>query len=190
MNGTLMRMLGSGWEMLTESRKAEVWVFTLVGALAYGGIGYAVYSLPAKTPQSSTPADRGTLVTRTMPENMQITHGDAEVEIGQVITALDASKILAVISQHQGEIADCYDRHVDMSQFTGGGNVNLFIALTPSGAVQNVSFMNAVRVGPPVTECIAAAVRGWSFPGPAGGQGGHAIIPLILTKSATVTIGS
>lgn len=81
---------------------------------------------------------------------------------------LDKELIRRVIRQHIMEVRTCYERELSKNSKLGGRVLIHFIIGT-GGEVTKSEVESSTLGNTVVEECIAAAVRSWSFPKPQGG---------------------
>ena len=81
---------------------------------------------------------------------------------------LDKELIRRVIRQHIMEVRTCYERELSKNPKLGGRVLIHFIIGT-GGEVTKSEVESSTLGNTVVEECIAAAVRSWSFPKPQGG---------------------
>jgi hypothetical protein len=86
----------------------------------------------------------------------------------QVRGSLGSDVIRRVVRQHLGEVRYCYERAL-LRRPALSGRVGTSFVIGESGAVISSKVESSTLGDAPVEECIAAAVRRWEFPRPAGG---------------------
>lgn len=82
--------------------------------------------------------------------------------------SLSKEVIRRVIQRHLNEVRFCYEQQLNARPDLHGRVVVNFI-ISPTGAVQGSAVQESDMGSPPVENCIATAVRRWSFPAPEGG---------------------
>lgn len=93
----------------------------------------------------------------------QIRSGNADVR-----GSLSKEVIRRVIQRHINEVRFCYEQELN-SRPDLAGRVQVKFIISPSGAVQAANVENSSLGAARAEQCIAAAVRRWTFPAPDGG---------------------
>jgi pSer/pThr/pTyr-binding forkhead associated (FHA) protein len=93
----------------------------------------------------------------------QIRSGNADVR-----GSLSKEVIRRVIQRHINEVRFCYEQELS-SRPDLGGRVQVKFIVSPSGAVQAANVESTTLGAPRAENCIAQAVRRWTFPAPDGG---------------------
>ena len=86
----------------------------------------------------------------------------------EALGGLDKSLIAAVVQSNIGQIKHCYERQliVDPNIF---GKVVASWTIEKDGSVSTSSVKKTTMNNKPVENCIAAKIKGWTFPKPKGG---------------------
>jgi TonB family protein len=100
--------------------------------------------------------------------------GTAEVK-----GSLSKEVIRRVIRQHLNEIRFCYEQQLAVKPDLSGRVAIQFI-ISPTGAVQMSKVANSTIGNKAVEDCIAKAVRRWTFPSPEGGGVVIVTYPFVL----------
>ncbi|MFW6067331.1 MAG: TonB family protein, partial [Myxococcota bacterium] len=82
--------------------------------------------------------------------------------------SLSKEVIRRVIRRHINEVRFCYEQQLNQ-QPDLEGRVTVKFIISPTGAVQSAVVSNTSLGSPPAENCIAQAVRRWTFPAPEGG---------------------
>ena len=82
--------------------------------------------------------------------------------------SLSKEVIRRVIQRHLNEVRFCYEQALS-AQPDLSGRVQVQFVITPSGVVQAASVQNSSLGAARAEQCIAQAVRRWTFPAPDGG---------------------
>lgn len=93
----------------------------------------------------------------------QIRSGNADVR-----GSLSKEVIRRVIQRHLNEVRFCYEQELNARPDLSGRVAVKFI-ISPSGAVQAANVESSTLGSPKAENCIASAVRRWTFPAPDGG---------------------
>jgi TonB family protein len=93
----------------------------------------------------------------------QIRSGNADVR-----GSLSKEVIRRVIQRHINEVRFCYEQELN-SRPDLSGRVQVKFIISPSGAVQAANVENSSLGAARAEQCIAQAVRRWTFPAPDGG---------------------
>jgi TonB family protein len=93
----------------------------------------------------------------------QIRSGNADVR-----GSLSKEVIRRVIQRHINEVRFCYEQELN-SRPDISGRVQVKFIISPSGAVQAANVESSTLGSPKAEQCIATAVRRWTFPAPDGG---------------------
>ncbi len=93
----------------------------------------------------------------------QIRSGNADVR-----GSLSKEVIRRVIQRHINEVRFCYEQELS-SRPDLGGRVQVKFIVSPSGAVQAANVESSTLGAARAENCIAQAVRRWTFPAPDGG---------------------
>jgi TonB family protein len=93
----------------------------------------------------------------------QIRSGNADVR-----GSLSKEVIRRVIQRHINEVRFCYEQEL-ASRPDLGGRVQVKFIVSPSGAVQAANVESSTLGATRAENCIAQAVRRWTFPAPDGG---------------------
>ncbi|HEX5661767.1 MAG TPA: AgmX/PglI C-terminal domain-containing protein [Polyangiales bacterium] len=93
----------------------------------------------------------------------QIRSGNADVR-----GSLSKEVIRRVIQRHINEVRFCYEQELS-SRPDLGGRVQVKFIVSPSGAVQAANVESSTLGATRAENCIAQAVRRWTFPAPDGG---------------------
>ena len=93
----------------------------------------------------------------------QIRSGNADVR-----GSLSKEVIRRVIQRHINEVRFCYEQEL-ASRPDLSGRVQVKFIISPSGAVQAANVENSSLGAARAEQCIAQAVRRWTFPAPDGG---------------------
>jgi hypothetical protein len=96
--------------------------------------------------------------------------------------SLSKEVIRRVIQRHINEVRFCYEQELNQRPDLQG-RVTVKFIISPSGAVQSALVSETTLGAPRPEQCIAQAVRRWTFPSPEGG--GIVIVnyPFMLTSS-------
>jgi hypothetical protein len=81
--------------------------------------------------------------------------------------SLDKEIIRRVVRRNESQVRFCYEQGLHANPDLKG-RVEIKFLIAPTGAVQN-SVVAKTEIGNPVAQCIANAVRRWTFPSPEGG---------------------
>ena len=81
--------------------------------------------------------------------------------------SLDKEIIRRVVRRNESQVRFCYEQGLHSNPDLKG-RVEIKFIIAPTGAVQN-SVVSKTEVGNQVAQCIANAVRRWTFPSPEGG---------------------
>jgi hypothetical protein len=82
--------------------------------------------------------------------------------------SLDKSVIRRTVRDHLGEVRDCYERYRNDEPGPSGRLVVQF-TISETGAVVASKLGDSTVGAPSIENCVVRAVRGWTFPRPAGG---------------------
>ncbi len=93
----------------------------------------------------------------------QIRSGNADVR-----GSLSKEVIRRVIQRHINEVRFCYEQELNQRPDIAG-RVQIKFIISPSGAVQASNVENSTLGAARAEQCIAQAVRRWTFPAPDGG---------------------
>ncbi len=93
----------------------------------------------------------------------QIRSGNADVR-----GSLSKEVIRRVIQRHINEVRFCYEQELNQRPDISG-RVQIKFIISPSGAVQAANVENSSLGAARAEQCIAQAVRRWTFPAPDGG---------------------
>ncbi len=93
----------------------------------------------------------------------QVRAGSADVR-----GSLSAEVIRRVVRRHTNEIRFCYEQGLNSNPELAG-RVQVRFVITPTGSVQTSMVAGSSLGNNNVENCIASAVRRWSFPAPDGG---------------------
>jgi len=93
----------------------------------------------------------------------QIRSGNADVR-----GSLSKEVIRRVIQRHINEVRFCYEQELNQRPDIAG-RVQVKFIISPSGAVQAANVENSTLGAARAEQCIAQAVRRWTFPAPDGG---------------------
>jgi TonB family protein len=93
----------------------------------------------------------------------QIRSGNADVR-----GSLSKEVIRRVIQRHINEVRFCYEQELNQRPDLSG-RVQIKFIISPSGAVQAANVENSSLGAARAEQCIAQAVRRWTFPAPDGG---------------------
>lgn len=95
--------------------------------------------------------------------------------------SLDKAVIRDVIRQHIGEVKKCYETELEKKPNLAG-RVMVHFVIGTDGKVTESSIQESTLHSPAGEQCIAAAVRGWEFPKP---RGGNVVVsyPFVLAAS-------
>jgi TonB family protein len=93
----------------------------------------------------------------------QIRSGNADVR-----GSLSKEVIRRVIQRHINEVRFCYEQELNQRPDLAG-RVSVKFIISPSGAVQAANVENSSLGAARAEQCIAQAVRRWTFPAPDGG---------------------
>ena len=93
----------------------------------------------------------------------RIRSGNADVR-----GSLSKEVIRRVIQRHINEVRFCYEQELNQRPDLGG-RVQVKFIISPSGAVQAANVENSSLGSARAEQCIAQAVRRWTFPAPDGG---------------------
>ncbi len=93
----------------------------------------------------------------------QVRAGSADVR-----GSLSAEVIRRVVRRHTNEVRFCYEQGLNSNPELAG-RVQVRFVITPTGAVQTSMVAGSSLGNRNVENCIATAVRRWSFPAPDGG---------------------
>ena len=120
------------------------------------------------------------LVALSLAATLVATRSEAE-EPAAVKGSLDKSVIRNVIRQHIGEVKKCYEIELEKNKNLAG-RVMVHFVIGPDGKVTESSIQESTLHSPAGEQCIAAAVRGWEFPKP---RGGNVVVsyPFVLAAS-------
>ena len=100
----------------------------------------------------------------------------------QVVGALSQEAIRRVVRRHLPEVRFCYEQGLAQNpNIEGRVSVNWIIS--PTGAVQSSRVTSSSLGNARVDECIANAVRRWSFPTPDGGGPVGVNYPFVLQSN-------
>jgi hypothetical protein len=96
--------------------------------------------------------------------------------------SLSKEVIRRVIQRHINEVRFCYEQELNQRPDLQG-RVTVKFIISPTGAVQSALVSETTLGAPRSEQCIAQAVRRWTFPSPEGG--GIVIVnyPFMLTSS-------
>jgi hypothetical protein len=115
-------------------------------------------------------------------------HKLAPVEIPPPVVVLkgtlDKEIIRRVVHQHKNEIKFCYERELAQKRDLDGRVTTQFTILG-NGAVTSALTQATTLNYAPVEQCIAQAVRRWSFPKPEGGGIVIVSYPFVLHQAAS-----
>ncbi|MEZ4336716.1 MAG: AgmX/PglI C-terminal domain-containing protein [Sandaracinaceae bacterium] len=86
----------------------------------------------------------------------------------EVRGSLDSNVIRRVIRRHINEVRFCYEQQLNQQPGLAG-RVTVSFVIGPTGTVQTASVAQTTLNNAIVEQCIAQAVRRWTFPAPQGG---------------------
>jgi hypothetical protein len=94
----------------------------------------------------------------------------AAAHAGEAAGPFTKEAVARVVSDHQGEIQDCYEdalaaKNANRRQARGGRVVMSWL-ITPGGTVRDVKVKRTSLADKRVTTCIAGAIEAWEFPPP------------------------
>ncbi len=92
---------------------------------------------------------------------------------------LDPREVRAAVLQHIGAVQECYERG-RMDNPDLAGKVILLITISPTGDVTGTKVESSTLGASSVEQCVATAVRSWTFPKPAGGVAATIAYPFVL----------
>lgn len=107
-----------------------------------------------------------------------IRSGDADVR-----GSLSKEVIRRAIQRHINEVRFCYEQEL-ASRPDLSGRVQVKFVIAPSGAVQAANVESSSLAASRAEQCIAQAVRRWSFPAPDGGGVVIVSYPFVLQAAA------
>ncbi len=94
--------------------------------------------------------------------------GMITLETPRVVGALPKEVIQRVINQHKQQIRYCYETQLQRQQNLKG-RIEMKWVIAATGRVATVRVNDSSMRSPPVERCIAAKIKTWVFPPPAGG---------------------
>ena len=106
----------------------------------------------------------------------QVRAGDADVR-----GSLSRDVIRRVIRRHINEVRFCYEQSLGANPGLEG-RVTASFLISPTGAVQSAAISNSTLNNATAEQCIASAVRRWTFPPPSGGGVVGVNYPFVLTS--------
>jgi len=110
---------------------------------------------------SESPANSGASSTSTSSATSGAESGNSE----NIQGGLTANQIRHVIQENIGDIQRCYEQGL-VRDPTLEGRVSVSFVIGPNGAVVGSSFVDDSLGDSTAAECMAAAVRTWTFPRP------------------------
>ncbi|MDB4990429.1 MAG: Phosphopeptide-binding protein, partial [Myxococcaceae bacterium] len=108
----------------------------------------------------------------------QIRSGNADVK-----GSLSKEVIRRVIQRHINEVRFCYEQELNTRPDLGG-RVQIKFIISPSGAVQAANVESSTLGAARAEQCIAQAVRRWTFPAPDGGGIVIVSYPFVLENAS------
>lgn len=96
--------------------------------------------------------------------------------------SLSKEVIRRIIRRHINEIRFCYEQELNQRPDLQGRVAVKFI-ISPTGAVQMAAIAKSTMGNPRVEQCIAKAVRRWTFPSPEGGGIVVVTYPFVLSPA-------
>ena len=109
----------------------------------------------------------------------QIRSGNADVR-----GSLSKEVIRRVIQRHINEVRFCYEQELN-SRPDLSGRVQVKFIISPSGAVQAANVESSSLGAARAEQCIAKAVRRWTFPAPDGGGIVIVSYPFVLENAGS-----
>lgn len=104
---------------------------------------------------------------------------EGRVRVGrpEVRGPLRPAQIRAVVQRHLAELRFCYEREL-VSHAELAGELRVRFVVVPTGSVSTAATASSTLGSEPVEQCVATAVRRWTFPAPPEGV---ALVDLPLT---------
>ena len=96
--------------------------------------------------------------------------------------SLSKEVIRRIINRHINEVRFCYEQELNQRPDLQGRVAIQFI-ISPTGAVQTAAVQSSDLGNQKVEQCIASAVRRWSFPSPEGGGIVVVTYPFVLQQT-------
>jgi TonB family protein len=96
--------------------------------------------------------------------------------------SLSKEVIRRIIGRHINEVRFCYEQELN-SRPDLQGRVAIKFIISPTGAVQTAAVDNSDMGNAKVEQCIAQAVRRWTFPAPEGGGIVVVSYPFVLSQT-------
>jgi TonB family protein len=96
--------------------------------------------------------------------------------------SLSKEVIRRIIGRHINEVRFCYEQELNARPDLQGRVAVKFI-ISPTGAVQTAAVDNSDLGNPKAEQCIAQAVRRWTFPAPEGGGIVVVTYPFVLSQT-------
>jgi len=91
---------------------------------------------------------------------------------------LEREAIRAVVTEHIGDIRECYNAGLQRDPALAG-RVAIAFTIAPDGDTETVRSESSTLPSQEVVDCIVRAVDGWSFPAPTGGEV-EVVYPFVL----------
>lgn len=133
------------------------------------------------TPQASAPHGGGTpaqaVAQMQKSANIRIRSGASQVK-----GALSKEVVRRIVHRHINEVKFCYSQGL-ASNPDLSGRVAIKFVISGTGAVQMSAVASSTLSDPSVENCIAQAVRRWTFPQPKGGGIVTVTYPYLLSTS-------
>jgi pSer/pThr/pTyr-binding forkhead associated (FHA) protein len=96
--------------------------------------------------------------------------------------SLSKEVIRRIIGRHINEVRFCYEQELN-SRPDLQGRISIKFIISPTGAVQTAAVDNSDMGNAKVEQCIAQAVRRWTFPAPEGGGIVVVSYPFVLAQT-------
>jgi TonB family protein len=96
--------------------------------------------------------------------------------------SLSKEVIRRIIGRHINEVRFCYEQELN-SRPDLQGRVAVKFIISPTGAVQTAAVDSSDLGNPKAEQCIASAVRRWTFPAPEGGGIVVVTYPFVLSQT-------